>query len=377
MAERWILQLCHSHYGPFADVARQYAALFKGSPYKVLTVYLTGEPSEAVRQVSASDEVIFLDFSSKAVGGLKLAAIRALRKVAASRDFALVIAHRAKPTYIACLATTLPVISVHHAFGDYKRVSRRWLASAFRKRLSLLAVSDAVRDDIRRCLPDWPAEKIETLHNRIDVAAVQAEIMPRGEARDALGLPRDIPVIGNVGRLHPDKDQATLLAGFAGALPGLPAGTLLAIAGSGPLEGALKAQAGALGITDRVRFLGQVPNVRRLFSAFDLFVLSSDHEPFGMVLLEAMAAGVPVLATDCGGAPEVVGEPSMLFPQGDEGTLAHRLMALFQRGNETRREALAQAASARLNVFFSDDAARIRFFTLPLSASLANSVARP
>lgn len=377
MAERWILQFCHSHYGPFADVARQYAALFKGSPYKVLTVYLTGEPSEAVRQVSASDEVIFLDFSSKAVGGLKLAAIRALRKVAASRDFALVIAHRAKPTYIACLATTLPVISVHHAFGDYKRVSRRWFASAFRKRLSLLAVSDAVRDDIRRCLPDWPAEKIETLHNRIDVAAVQAEIMPRGEARDALGLPRDIPVIGNVGRLHPDKDQATLLAGFAGALPGLPAGTLLAIAGSGPLEGALKAQAGALGITDRVRFLGQVPNIRRLFSAFDLFVLSSDHEPFGMVLLEAMAAGVPVLATDCGGAPEVVGEPSMLFRQGDEGTLAHRLMALFQRGNETRREALAQAASARLNVFFSDDAARIRFFTLPLSASLANSVARP
>ena len=87
MAERWILQFCHSHYGPFADVTRQYAALFKGSPYKVLTVYLTGEPCESARQISASDEVIFLDFSSRSVGGLKLAAIRALKKIAASRDF--------------------------------------------------------------------------------------------------------------------------------------------------------------------------------------------------------------------------------------------------------------------------------------------------
>ena len=305
MSGRWILQFCHCHYGPFLDVARQYAALFKETPYKVLTVYLTGEPTDEAITGSASDEVIFLNFSSKQVGGLKLAAIGALKTIAASRDFAFVIAHRAKPTYIACLATKLPVISVHHAFGDYRRASRRWFANAFRNRLSLLAVSNAVRDDIRRCLPGWSADKIETLHNRLDVSAVEAEIIPRDAARETLGLPHDSLVIGNVGRLHPDKDQATLLAGFAKALPNLPEGVLLAIAGSGPLENSLKEQTIGFGIANRVRFLGQVPNVRRLFSAFDLFVLSSDHEPFGMVLLEAMAAGVPVIATDCGGAPEV------------------------------------------------------------------------
>ncbi|MCP5267991.1 MAG: glycosyltransferase [Zoogloeaceae bacterium] len=360
MAERWILQFCHSHYGPFADVARQYAALFKGSPYKVLTVYLTGEPSEAVRRVSASDEVIFLDFSSNAVGGLKLAAIRALRKIAASRDFALVIAHRAKPTYIACLATKLPVISVHHAFGDYRRAARRWFANAFRKRLSLLAVSDAVRDDIRRCLPGWPDEKIATLHNRLDVAAAQEAIVPREAAREALGLPQEVPVIGNVGRLHPDKDQATLITGFAAALPRLPAGTLLAIAGSGPLDTALKAQAVSLGITDRVCFLGQVADVRRYFSAFDLFALSSDHEPFGMVLLEAMVAGVPVMATDCGGAPEVVADPDRLFPLRDAAALADKLVTFFASAHA------AANAFERLSRHFSDEAARQRFFSLPM-----------
>lgn len=365
MAERWILQFCHCHYGPFLDVARQYAALFKGSPYKVLTVYLTGEPSEAATTGSASDEVIFLNYRSKEVGGLKLAAIRALKKIAASRDFALVIAHRFKPIYIACLATKLPVIGVHHAFGDYQRAPRRWLANAFRKRLALFGVSDAVRDDVRKQLPDWPANRIETLHNRLDVAAARAEIVPRAKARETLGLPQDGIVIGNVGRLHADKDQATLIAGFARALPDLPTGTLLAIAGSGPLELPLKAQVAELGIGKHVCFLGQVPDVRRLFAAFDLFVLSSDHEPFGMVLLEAMAAGVPVMATNCGGAPEVVARAEMLFNLCDADGLAARLVDFCHHDVDARQASCAEAAQ-HLDDAFSDDAARRRFFALPV-----------
>lgn len=360
MSERWILQFCHCHYGPFLDVARQTAALFKGSSYKVLTVYLTGEPTEAARQASASDEVVFLDFDSKAVGGLKLSAIRALRKIAASRDFALVIAHRTKPIYVACLATTLPVIGVHHAFGDYHRASRRWFANLFRQRLSLLGVSDAVRDDIRRRLGNWPAERIETLHNRIDVEASRQGLLSRQDARTTLGLPDNAKIIGNVGRLHPDKDQKTLLAGFAQALPQLAPGTLLAIAGSGPLEADLKVQAKALGIAEQVVFLGQVPDVRRLFAAFDLFVLSSDHEPFGMVLLEAMAANVPIMATDCGGAPEIVTDSNALFPLGDSRMLAEKLAAFFSA------PATGESPLDRLKAHFSDEAGRQRFFALPM-----------
>ncbi|MBL2810172.1 glycosyltransferase, partial [Klebsiella pneumoniae] len=76
--------------------------------------------------------------------------------------------------------------------------------------------------------------------------------------------------------LHPDKDQATLLRGFAAeALPDLPAGARLAILGEGRLEAALKAQAAQLGIAGQVDFLGQVPNARRYFQAFDVFALSS------------------------------------------------------------------------------------------------------
>ena len=366
MVERWILQFCHCHYGPFLDVARQYSSLFKGSQYKVLTVYLTGEESLAARQGSASDEVIFLDFKSRDVRGLKIGAILSLKKIITSRDIALIIAHRFKPIYIACLASTLPVIGVHHAFGDYDRAPRRWFAERFRKRVALLAVSDAVRDDIRKRLPKWASDRIETLHNRLDLEAVRTETVPREQARLILGIPQHALVVGNVGRLHADKDQATLLAAFAKALPKLPPGALLAIAGSGPLDGELKSLARKLGIDESVRFLGQIPNVRSLFSAFDLFVLSSDHEPFGMVLLEAMAAAVPVIATDCGGAPEVVGRADLLFRLGDADALANKLLWFFSKNSPDFHRELAQTMARRLSDFFSDGAGRQRFAALPM-----------
>lgn len=362
-----VLQFCHGYDGPFLDCARQYASLFAGTPYAVTTVYLTGAPDEAVARGSASDEVIFLDYRSRDVRGLKLKAIADLRRLLRERDVRLCIAHRFKPVYVALLGSRLPVIGVHHAFGDYHRLSRRVFAGLFRARLRLLGVSDAVRDDLRASLPDWPASHIETLHNRLDVAAAQAGLLSREDARRSLGLSADAWVVGNVGRLHPDKDQATLIRAFARALPGLPAGSLLAIMGSGRLEAELKALAAEEGVAGQVRFLGQVADGRRYFRAFDLFALSSDHEPFGMVLLEAMAAGVPLAATACGGAPEVLDGTGALFPLGDATALAD-LLVRAANASPAEREAGVLRQAERLAERFSDTAARARFWSLPMTA---------
>lgn len=334
-SEQWVLQLCHGYDGPFLDCARQYAALFVGTPYKVCTVYLTGDESDEVVRGSASDEVIFLGYESSALRGLKLGAIRELRQIAKRRSFRFCIAHRFKPIYIALLATELPVIGVHHAFGIYSRPMRRWFVNHFRARLLLLGVSNAVRDEIRADLPGWEGARIETLYNRIDVAGVQAEQISRLDARMVLQLPPDVWVVGNAGRLHPDKDQATLIRGFAQALPRLPAGSLLAIMGSGRLEAPLRQLARDLDVADQVRFLGQVQHGRRYFRAFDLFALTSDHEPFGMVLLEAMAAGVPVVCTDCGGGREVVQGVGKVFPLGDDAALAAQLVWAVEADGST------------------------------------------
>lgn len=363
-AERHVLQFCHGYDGPFLDCARQYANLFAGSGYRVTTVFLTGAADADVAAGCASDEVLFMEYSSKAIRGLKLGAIRDLRKIAASRNFSFCIAHRFKPIYIALLGTRLPVVGVHHAFSDYKRRSRQIFAGLFRKRLSLLGVSDAVRDDMRACLPKWPAARIQTLYNRIDLEALQASQLDAAQARSELGLSADAWIVGNVGRLHPDKDQATLLRGFAAAVPQLPQQSQLAILGTGRLEKDLKSLARELGVADRVLFLGQVPEARRYFRAFDVFALSSDHEPFGMVLLEAMAAGVPLLATACGGAKEVVEGVGILFPLGDAEHMAQGLQHLAAMDDHQRR-VCAELMLDRLRERFSDRAVRDVFWRLP------------
>lgn len=368
-AERHVLQFCHGYDGPFLDCARQYASLFVGKGYRVTTVFLTGAADAEVAAGCASDEVLFLERSSASVRGLKLGAIRDLRKIAASRNFSFCIAHRFKPVYIALLATRLPVIGVHHAFGDYQRRTRKLFAHLFRKRLSLLGVSDAVRDDMRKSLPNWPTGRIQTLYNRIDIAQLQTSQLTAEQARTELGLSASAFIVGNVGRLHPDKDQATLLRGFAKALPSLPQNSQLAILGKGRLEPQLKALALELGIGSQVLFLGQVAQASLYYKAFDVFALSSDHEPFGMVLLEAMVAGVPVLATACGGAKEVVEGVGVLFPFADDERLAHGLIHLANL-DEEQRQACAELMLLRLQERFSDQAVRDVFWHLPQVTSL-------
>jgi len=364
-----VLQICHCYYPPFLDCARQYSTLFSGTGFKVVTVYLTGEPSEEVAQATCSDEVIFLGYKSSQVRGLKLKAIAEIRKILARGTFKFCIAHRSKPTYVALLASQLPVISIHHNYDDFGRFTRRFLVNLFRSRLLLLGVSDSVRDEMRASLPKWPHSQIETLYNRINVAAVQAQFMSKQAARALLGLPSDSWVVGNVGRLHYDKDQATLLRGFKKALPKLPADSLLVIMGKGPLEKELKQLAHDLGIAASVVFTGNVPEGKKYFKAFDVFALTSDHEPFGMVLLEAMAAGLPLICSDCGGGAEVVRDVGTLFPLGDDDALAACMLAEYNNRQSVDVAQILQQLQDR----FSDEAVRARFRDLTFVRPLLNS----
>lgn len=328
---RYILQICHSYYEPFLDCARQYASLFKDTPYRVVTVFLQGDADPKVAEKAASHEVIFLGYQSHQLKGMKIGIIKKIRSLVTRYDFAICIAHRAKPTYVALMATQLPVFSIQHSFGNFSRFSRRLMVNTFKSRLTLLAVSNAVRDEIRNDLPGWPAEKIETLYNRIDVEKARSVLLDRTTARATLELPADAWIVGSVGRLHPDKDPQTLIRGFAEALPYLPEKSLLVLIGKGRLEDELKRLVIELKLQDKVRMLGPIPEARRYFKAFDVFALSSDHEPFGMVLLEAMAAEVPIITTDCGGAAEVVDGVGRLFPLGDTKTLANRFIEMAKQ----------------------------------------------
>lgn len=355
-----VLQICNHYEAPFLDVTRQYAALFPRQPAEVVTVFLRGKPDTAVMQAGIG-HAVFLELSKAQVRGLKREAIRRIRELDQQYHFRFCIAHRYHPTKIATQAGKFPVLAVHHRFGTYSRWERRFYINRHQSQLTLLNVSNAVRDETRAFLPRWPESRIQTFYNHVDLTALEATLLSRNEARRKLDLPDDAFVIANVGRLHKDKDQKTLLHGFAKALPHLPAATYLAIYGKGPLEEQLKEQAQQLGLADRVIFGGFVDNLSCCFKAFDVFALTSDHEPFGMVLLEAMTAGIPVICSDCGGGKEVVGENSQLFPLGDADVLALRLRQQAEL-TTTEHEKLVAAQRLRVQNIFSDTAAENDFW---------------
>ena len=176
--------------------------------------------------------------------------------------------------------------------------------------------------------------------------------------------PGDTFHVGYAGRLVPEKGVADLLQAVAGLQVGAGLGGPweLRLLGSGPEEGALRALADSLGIAQRVRFAGQVPSsdVPRHLSRLHALVLPSRPRPnwteqFGRALVEAMASGVPVVGSDAGEIPHVIGDAGLVFPEGEVDALRAHLQslrddpdlwaALARRGRE---RVLARYTQARI-----------------------------
>jgi glycosyltransferase involved in cell wall biosynthesis len=166
------------------------------------------------------------------------------------------------------------------------------------------------------------------------------------EALAALGVPPGVAVVGNVAALTGHKDHATLVEAMALLRPRLPEARLV-IAGEGELRPALEAQVGARGLADRVVFAGFRHDLDRLLPAFSVFCLSSRLEGLGTSLLDAMAFGLPVVATAAGGIPEAVedGVTGRLAPPRDPAALADALADVL--GDDGRRRAYGEAGRRR------------------------------
>lgn len=361
--KKYALQLCHDYTFPYLDVARQYASLFKDTDYQVITVYLIGEKNADVVTQTASDEVLFLENRSKDLRGLKRKQVKQVKQLCRQYDFDFAIGHRYKAMFILRHIKNLPVIGIHHSFGNYIRFMRRWFVNHHSKNLYLLGVSNAIRDDIKKYLPSFPQKQIQTLYNRINVEQLIANQVDRIAAREHLGIAQDKYVFANVGRLHPDKDQKTLISAFAKVAAKLP-NAILVILGKGRLEQNLKQQVKELQLQDRVLFPGVVPHAVNYFKAFDSFVLSSDYEPFGMVLLEAIIAEVPVIATDAGGAREIIKDKRWLFKVADVNKLTELMLAIYAL-DDSEKAALNEQNMQWLQQNFTDDAVRNAFWQLP------------
>jgi glycosyltransferase involved in cell wall biosynthesis len=224
-------------------------------------------------------------------------------------------------------------------------------------RTQMIAVSQAVADNfVGRFFP--LKNRVQAILNGIDLEKFQPSQTARQEIREEFQLDQAEPVIGIVGQLTPRKGQLELVRAFAQVLTQIPRATLLIV--GAPLfnrdedyAALLRRTAGDLGIAERVLFTGPRSDVAALMQALDLIVINSSAEPFGLVAVEAMACGTPMLAAASGGIPEIIehGRNGWLIPPGDEPALADAVVYLSCQPALTA--VLAVQAEAHVALHFS------------------------
>ncbi len=217
-----------------------------------------------------------------------------------------------------------------------------WITNNFRSRLKVglskvalrgldkvVAVSDETLT--RVVAAGVPAARVVVIHNAIVAKDYRAEAFPAGVFRRQIGVEGDAVLVGNIGRLSPEKGQRDFLLGAAPLAREDPR-IHLVFAGHGPDAEALQALVAELGLTGRVTFAGHLKDVRPVYRDLDVLALTSYTEGFPNVIMEALCMDVPVLATDVGGVRELMtdGVTGVLVPSGRPDQIDAGLRRLTQ-----------------------------------------------
>ncbi len=238
----------------------------------------------------------------------------------------------------------VPLVTTEHSTWNRRRrlpLRRvdRWMYSAYTR---VACIGSTTELALRDWLGPMPL-RTTIIQNGIDLTAFAAAT----ERQSALADPNPVCRILCVASLTERKDHATLLR----AISQLP-GAELHLVGSGPLRGALERLTANLRITDRVHFLGERLDIAELLAGADIYVQPSRWEGFGIAALEAMATGLPVVASNVPGLREVVGDAGVLFEPGSDSELRDRLDHLMS--SSSARHDLGSRARVRAHHFSVD-----------------------
>lgn len=291
-------------------------------------------------------------------GAFDRSVIRALHSIAEGLMPDVIQTHAVKSHFLARLAglpKLAPWVAFHHGYTWTSRKARlyneldRW---SLRRADRVLTVSGPFRDElvskgVRR-------ERIEVIHNAIRPTWGQAAREPEAarKLRREWGIAEGTPVALIVGRLSLEKDHLSLLRAVAKVRRTQP--LHLVVVGDGPERPHIETAIAELGLRDGVTLTGQQPSAEPFYGIADIAVLASRTEGSPNALLEAMAAGVPAVATTVGGIPEIAthGETALLVPPGDVEALAGALLRILEQDPQLT-SAMKQRATEHIRMSYA------------------------
>jgi len=323
------------------------------SEFDVSVCCLDDEGAWAADLRAAGIEVVAL----KRQPGFRPSVGRAIARLASTRGVDVLHCHQYSPFVYGRIAALwnrrLRIVYTEHGrLSDAPPTWKRRLVNPALARFDGAIV--AVSHELRRYMIDarFPAERVDVIHNGISLRPLPSDA-DRRRARRSLGIAPDAFVVATVARLDPVKDLLTLLDAFANVRRKLPTARLVVI-GDGPERARLAERASHHDLAAGVQMVGFRQDVRALLPAADVYASSSISEGISITILEAMAAGVPVIATAVGGTPEILSdEAGVLVRSRDPRQLADAMLALA--ADFRRRAALAAAGRRRLEASFTID----------------------
>jgi len=308
-----ILQILPSDALGVQQLAESIESSFPNEDFEVITAYLNPTDNR-----QASSKTKLFNFDRKATKKIRLKILWQIFKYCRDEQFDVIITHRFKPLYLLLILNLFLKVpkcfSVIHGFDDFSRYYRRLLLSLFwSKDWRFVAISDSVANYLLRVKPNLANDHVITINNAINVNALTQTLKTKQQSRDSLKLSQQAFIFGTIGRLSPLKGHLHLIKAFEIVHQKHP-NTHLVIIGEGRSRQEIEAYLANRDIQKSITLTGAIVNASQYIKAFDVFVLPSLKEGFGMVLLEAMGAKLPIIASHTGGIPYVLGGLGELLP---------------------------------------------------------------
>ncbi len=350
----------------------------RGLDKKKYDVLLIKGLSQESRMSEQEETAVAMNLSDAEKNGVRIINLPSLvRSIAPLKDFkalfsligifrrerpAIVHTHTSKAGILgrwAAFLAKVPVI-IHtphgHVFWGY---FNRWKTSIFifLERLTVPITEKIItlteqekKDHLRFSIA--PERKFTVIHSGVDLSKFSGATVDAFKMRKKLGIPEEAFVVGTVGRLTLVKGHRYLLEAAAKVVPERQ-NTVFAFLGDGELLTELTEMASSLGIKDHVKFLGWRPDVADVMATFDIFVLPSLNEGMGKVLVEAMAMGKPIIASNVGGIPDLVkhGENGILTEPGNVSVIAECIDILY---NNSRIDEMGRMGKSIASNFSAD-----------------------
>lgn len=345
-----IARIFKAYQGPYDYFLHEQMRMLAPDRFESLVIYL-GRRSDQPNPLEAGGYRCFYLNTDDDKGGFSARTLLGLRRLLRSENVDVVHCMRHEPVFYALTASMFmkeaPAI-LYHVHGKNRAV--RWRRKLFyrlfgRRIAAFLAISQYIKQDIIETYPTVTEEKVVLLENSIDFSRYADAAVDRDSMRRSFSLPPDAFVFITVGRLVPTKGYADLLEAFAVVRRQAPEAQLVMV-GDGPLQSQFAKRIARPDLAGAVTLTGRREDVPQLLKSADAFVLSSIHEGFGLVVLEAMAAGRCTVVTDSGGPGDIVqdGQTGFIVPPSDPDRLAKAMLKVLTLSEPEKAAIIRRAA---------------------------------